>query len=166
MILKIARQHAAQGTLAQDDDVIHAFTADRTDQRRSVTTNGGTRCTTKIFFSAPSLVKNLFSDGASWSIFVNALFQRRWATPMSGSSRVPAAKRVQYAALPYRSSSVRTEVMLVTSRETRRWIIPKGWPQKGKATSTYVPCVLASVFVGALPLTGRHVPRRPPNGHS
>jgi 8-oxo-dGTP pyrophosphatase MutT (NUDIX family) len=22
--------------------------------------------------------------------------------------------------------------MLVTSRETRRWIIPKGWPQKGK----------------------------------
>jgi 8-oxo-dGTP pyrophosphatase MutT (NUDIX family) len=24
-------------------------------------------------------------------------------------------------------------VMLVTSRETRRWIIPKGWPQKGRA---------------------------------
>jgi 8-oxo-dGTP pyrophosphatase MutT (NUDIX family) len=23
--------------------------------------------------------------------------------------------------------------MLVTSRETRRWIIPKGWPHKGKA---------------------------------
>jgi 8-oxo-dGTP pyrophosphatase MutT (NUDIX family) len=23
--------------------------------------------------------------------------------------------------------------MLVTSRETQRWIIPKGWPQKGKA---------------------------------
>jgi 8-oxo-dGTP pyrophosphatase MutT (NUDIX family) len=55
---------------------------------------------------------------------------------MSRSNRVPAGKRVrvQYAALPYRSSSgSRTEVMLVTSRETRRWIIPKGWPQKGKA---------------------------------
>src|SRR5262245_324406 len=52
---------------------------------------------------------------------------------MSGSSRVPAAKRVQYAALPYRSSNVRTEVLLITSRGTRRWIIPKGWPQKGKA---------------------------------
>src|SRR5258707_10158335 len=53
---------------------------------------------------------------------------------MSRSSRVPIAKRVQYAALPYRSSSTyRTEVMLVTSRERRRWIIPKGWPQKGKA---------------------------------
>jgi 8-oxo-dGTP pyrophosphatase MutT (NUDIX family) len=24
------------------------------------------------------------------------------------------------------------EVMLVTSRETRRWIIPKGWPHKGR----------------------------------
>ena len=24
------------------------------------------------------------------------------------------------------------EVVLVTSRETRRWVIPKGWPMKGK----------------------------------
>jgi 8-oxo-dGTP pyrophosphatase MutT (NUDIX family) len=28
---------------------------------------------------------------------------------------------------------MRTEVMLITSRETRRWIIPKGWPQKDKS---------------------------------
>jgi 8-oxo-dGTP pyrophosphatase MutT (NUDIX family) len=47
------------------------------------------------------------------------------------SKRPP--KRVQYAALPYRFSGRSREVMLVTSRETRRWIIPKGWPQKGKA---------------------------------
>src|SRR5213080_4955729 len=32
MILKIARQHAAQVTVAQDDDVIQAFTANRTNQ--------------------------------------------------------------------------------------------------------------------------------------
>jgi hypothetical protein len=32
MILKIARQDAAQVTLAEDDNVIQAFTADRTDQ--------------------------------------------------------------------------------------------------------------------------------------
>jgi hypothetical protein len=32
MILKIARQHAAQVTLVEDDNVIQAFTADRTDQ--------------------------------------------------------------------------------------------------------------------------------------
>src|SRR5215471_4713067 len=42
-------------------------------------------------------------------------------------------KRVQYAALPYRFSGRSREVMLVTSRETRRWIIPKGWPEKGKS---------------------------------
>ena len=32
MILEIARQHAAQVTLTEDNDVIPAFTADRTDQ--------------------------------------------------------------------------------------------------------------------------------------
>src|SRR5882724_13290224 len=52
---------------------------------------------------------------------------------MGNSSKIPTAKRVQYAALPYRLSGSSPEVMLVTSRETRRWIIPKGWPQKGKA---------------------------------
>ena len=51
---------------------------------------------------------------------------------MSRSAAV--VKRVQYAALPYRlMGRSRTEVMLVTSRDTRRWIIPKGWPQKGRA---------------------------------
>ena len=53
---------------------------------------------------------------------------------MSNSSKAAGAKRVQYAALPYRlTGRSRTEVMLVTSRETQRWIIPKGWPKKGKA---------------------------------
>ena len=53
---------------------------------------------------------------------------------MSSPSRAAGPRRVQYAALPYRlSGKSRTEVMLVTSRETHRWIIPKGWPQKDKA---------------------------------
>jgi 8-oxo-dGTP pyrophosphatase MutT (NUDIX family) len=53
---------------------------------------------------------------------------------MSSSSKVTARKRVQIAALPYRVNvNSQTDIMLVTSRETRRWIIPKGWPQKGKA---------------------------------
>jgi 8-oxo-dGTP pyrophosphatase MutT (NUDIX family) len=39
---------------------------------------------------------------------------------------------VQYAALPYRVSKAGAlEILLVTSRETKRWIIPKGWPIKG-----------------------------------
>jgi 8-oxo-dGTP pyrophosphatase MutT (NUDIX family) len=40
---------------------------------------------------------------------------------------------IQYAALPYRHSGRRLEVLLITSRETRRWVIPKGWPIKGLA---------------------------------
>src|SRR6266702_2781402 len=52
---------------------------------------------------------------------------------MSSSSKLTPAKRVQYGALPYRlSAGSRPQFMLVTSRETRRWIIPKGWPKKGK----------------------------------
>ena len=39
------------------------------------------------------------------------------------------AKPYQVAALPIRrSDSGAVEVMLVTSRETRRWVVPKGWP--------------------------------------
>jgi 8-oxo-dGTP pyrophosphatase MutT (NUDIX family) len=39
------------------------------------------------------------------------------------------APHVQYAALPYRRNpDLDLEVLLVTSRETRRWVIPKGWP--------------------------------------
>jgi 8-oxo-dGTP pyrophosphatase MutT (NUDIX family) len=41
-------------------------------------------------------------------------------------------RRTQFAALPFRYSETgRVEVVLITSRETRRWVIPKGWPIKG-----------------------------------
>jgi 8-oxo-dGTP pyrophosphatase MutT (NUDIX family) len=37
----------------------------------------------------------------------------------------------QFAALPWRLSErgIR-EIMLLTSRDTNRWVIPKGWPMK------------------------------------
>ncbi len=38
---------------------------------------------------------------------------------------------IQYAALPYRLEGGRAQIMLITSRRTRRWIIPKGWPMNG-----------------------------------
>jgi 8-oxo-dGTP pyrophosphatase MutT (NUDIX family) len=42
-----------------------------------------------------------------------------------------ATARVQCAALPFRiSDGFGVEVMLVTSRQTKRWIIPKGWVKK------------------------------------
>jgi 8-oxo-dGTP pyrophosphatase MutT (NUDIX family) len=53
---------------------------------------------------------------------------------MAGPTKKAPAKRVQYAALPYRRKGKSApEVLLVTSRETGRWIIPKGWPLKGKS---------------------------------
>lgn len=45
---------------------------------------------------------------------------------------VPGGRRVQYAALPYRvRRDGEVQIRLITSRETRRWVIPKGWPIKG-----------------------------------
>jgi 8-oxo-dGTP pyrophosphatase MutT (NUDIX family) len=42
------------------------------------------------------------------------------------------AVRVQYGALPYRfAQDAALEVLLVTTRQSRRWIIPKGWPIRG-----------------------------------
>jgi 8-oxo-dGTP pyrophosphatase MutT (NUDIX family) len=37
--------------------------------------------------------------------------------------------RLQVAALPWRRNGDGIEVLLVTSRETRRWVLPKGWPE-------------------------------------
>jgi 8-oxo-dGTP pyrophosphatase MutT (NUDIX family) len=40
----------------------------------------------------------------------------------------------QYGALcfRYKEGGSEVEVLVITSRESRRWIIPKGWPMKGK----------------------------------
>ena len=40
--------------------------------------------------------------------------------------------RAQVAALPVRHTIGEPEVLLITSRDTGRWIIPKGWPMKGR----------------------------------
>ncbi|NTF30955.1 NUDIX hydrolase [Rhizobium skierniewicense] len=42
--------------------------------------------------------------------------------------------RQQYAALCYRRAKKTgdVEVLLLTSRDTGRWVIPKGWPMEGK----------------------------------
>ncbi|KAA2237062.1 NUDIX hydrolase [Salinarimonas soli] len=55
--------------------------------------------------------------------------------PKKSAPKKPKAwrkPRVQYAALPFRrEGDGRLCVFLVTSRETRRWVIPKGWPIRG-----------------------------------
>jgi 8-oxo-dGTP pyrophosphatase MutT (NUDIX family) len=41
--------------------------------------------------------------------------------------------RLQVAALPVRIGPAGDpEILLITTRESRRWIVPKGWPMKGR----------------------------------
>lgn len=40
--------------------------------------------------------------------------------------------RTQFAALCYRVVKGKVEILLVTSRRSKRWIIPKGWPMDGR----------------------------------
>lgn len=49
-----------------------------------------------------------------------------------GEATTPAGKGgEQYAALPWRRApDGSVKVLVITSRETRRWVIPKGWPMK------------------------------------
>ena len=48
-------------------------------------------------------------------------------------SIIPPGDFAQVAALPLRVGDDGVmRVLLLTSRETRRWVIPKGWPMKGR----------------------------------
>ncbi len=40
-------------------------------------------------------------------------------------------KNIQFAALPYRIHKGKVEVLLITSRGTCQWLLPKGWPMDG-----------------------------------
>lgn len=50
----------------------------------------------------------------AWDDYVHPMLQR--------------PKRLQVAALCYRGDGPERQVLLITSRDTGRWIIPKGWP--------------------------------------
>lgn len=52
-----------------------------------------------------------------------------WAEMLGPLVRRP--RLYQVAALCYRERDARTEVLLITSRGTGRWILPKGWPIDG-----------------------------------
>ena len=51
---------------------------------------------------------------------------------MGAMSKSDRSTNTQYGALPYRVGAQGLEIMLITSRETKRWVIPKGWPMAGK----------------------------------
>lgn len=46
-------------------------------------------------------------------------------------ANAPDKTETQYAALCWRMSAGKVEVLLITSRDTGRWVIPKGWPIDG-----------------------------------
>ncbi|MFK7745522.1 MAG: NUDIX hydrolase [Roseobacter sp.] len=48
--------------------------------------------------------------------------------------------RTQFAALCYKVRKGKVRILLITSRTTKRWIVPKGWPMDGKtpAESAYI----------------------------
>ena len=58
---------------------------------------------------------------SAWDDYLRPMFQR--------------PHRVQVAALCYRKTKSGKKVLLVTSRGTGRWIIPKGWPIRGKGSA-------------------------------
>lgn len=49
-----------------------------------------------------------------------------------GRARSERAERRQVAALPWRRTEAGLQVLLISSRETRRWVIPKGGRMAGK----------------------------------
>jgi len=70
---------------------------------------------------------------------------------------------VQFAALPWRiGEGGRRQIMLLTSRDTRRWVIPKGWPMKGlkpaevACQEAYEEAGLIGQIVGKRPLGNFH----------
>ena len=76
-------------------------------------------------------------------------------------------EHVQFAALPFRYGDDGTpRVMLLTSRETRRWVIPKGWPMHGRkprevaAREAYEEAGLLGTIVGKHPIGSYHYAKR------
>lgn len=57
---------------------------------------------------------------------------------LAGAARQVFARpaRLQFAALCYRmhphADGPRPEILMITSRDTGRWVIPKGWPMAGR----------------------------------
>ena len=51
---------------------------------------------------------------------------------MAGSTRTETSETRQVAALPWRLTDEGRQILMITSRETRRWVIPKGGRMVGK----------------------------------
>jgi 8-oxo-dGTP pyrophosphatase MutT (NUDIX family) len=73
---------------------------------------------------------------------------------------------IQFAALPWRISEGRCQVMLLTTRGSHRWTIPTGWPMKGlkpfeaASQEAYEEAGLIGVIVSKRPLGAFHYEKK------
>ncbi len=76
----------------------------------------------------------------------------------------------QYAAIPFRIGIDGLRVLLLTSRETRRWVIPKGWsirglkPREVAAREAYEEAGLVGRIVGKRAIGVYHYTKQLPAG--
>lgn len=54
------------------------------------------------------------------------------AAPAGSADGEATEPHAQVAALCYRLRHRRVEILMVTSRDTGRWVLPKGWPMAGR----------------------------------
>jgi 8-oxo-dGTP pyrophosphatase MutT (NUDIX family) len=81
--------------------------------------------------------------------------------------------RVQFGALPFRvGPDGKPQVLLLTSRETKRWVIPKGWPIHGKkprevaTQEAFEEAGLLGTLIGKKPVGHFHYAKVLPSGDS
>ena len=60
---------------------------------------------------------------------------RHGQLPLVLGTRGKRDVRTQFAALCYRTGRKGPKILLISSRDTGRWILPKGWPIDGKTPS-------------------------------
>jgi 8-oxo-dGTP pyrophosphatase MutT (NUDIX family) len=89
--------------------------------------------------------------------------------PRMNKHRNRADGHRQFAALPFRYiEGGQLQVMLLTSRETKRWVIPKGWPMRGRkprdvaVQEAYEEAGLTGKIVGERPIGSYHYAKRLP----
>lgn len=63
--------------------------------------------------------------------------------PISLHGGAKGSARTQFAALCWRRHKGKVQVLVITSRRRKRWILPKGWPMDGK---TPAECALIEAW--------------------
>jgi 8-oxo-dGTP pyrophosphatase MutT (NUDIX family) len=54
-----------------------------------------------------------------------------WQNKIAALGADKSGAKLQYGALCWRQGADGVEVLMITSRDTGRWVIPKGWPMPG-----------------------------------